>query len=235
MTIKKEIPSPIQLPLQSEAALLGLLIVNPKVFNDVSDIIQPFMFPSSDGKKIAELIWEYNYELKEYDLAMLSQKFGSEVIEKYMRLACSRNVAKDHAYIILEKWKQVELFKAASELRAELTDQDGSTVEVLSNFEDIVTLIQSNVVGEDRKEAVLIEVAKMVKEARDKDGLTGISSGFPSIDAITSGFQEGTLGFVAGRPHMGKTTVMCELAIHAMEQGKNVIYFSLGDSTAIQL
>ncbi len=57
---------------------------------------------------------------------------------------------------------------------------------------------------------------------------TGVSSGFPELDAMTSGFQKGDMILIAARPSMGKTTFALNLAEYAaLRAGKNVAVFSL--------
>lgn len=61
-----------------------------------------------------------------------------------------------------------------------------------------------------------------------KGALTGISSGFQDLDAITSGLQPSDLVIVAGRPSMGKTALMMNIAESAVISGnKPVLVYSL--------
>jgi replicative DNA helicase len=61
-----------------------------------------------------------------------------------------------------------------------------------------------------------------------KGALTGVSSGFKDIDDITSGLQPSDLIIVAGRPSMGKTALMMNMAESAVIAGnKPVLVFSL--------
>jgi replicative DNA helicase len=53
----------------------------------------------------------------------------------------------------------------------------------------------------------LLELANDInKREANKPEITGVPSGYPKFDAITSGFQGGNLIIIAGRPSMGKTT-----------------------------
>lgn len=61
-----------------------------------------------------------------------------------------------------------------------------------------------------------------------KGALTGISSGFRDIDEITSGLQPSDLIIVAGRPSMGKTAFMMNIAESAVISGNQpVLVFSM--------
>jgi len=62
----------------------------------------------------------------------------------------------------------------------------------------------------------------------NKGQITGVPSGFPELDAKTSGFQKGDMVLVAARPSMGKTTFALNLAEYAaLREGKSVAVFSL--------
>lgn len=62
----------------------------------------------------------------------------------------------------------------------------------------------------------------------NKGETTGVSSGFPELDAMTSGFQSGDMILIAARPSMGKTTFALNIAEYAaLRGGKNVAVFSL--------
>lgn len=62
---------------------------------------------------------------------------------------------------------------------------------------------------------------------------TGLSSGFESLDALTSGFRAGSLNVLAGRPSMGKSTLALNIANH-LSTTKNVLFFSL-EMSQVQL
>jgi replicative DNA helicase len=57
---------------------------------------------------------------------------------------------------------------------------------------------------------------------------TGVCSGFKDLDSITRGFRKGNVVVVAGRPGMGKTSIMLNMAQNiAIDQGIPVGFFSL--------
>jgi replicative DNA helicase len=52
----------------------------------------------------------------------------------------------------------------------------------------------------------------------------GVSTGFPQLDEVTNGFQKGELTLIAGRPSMGKTAIMIDLAMTAAEHHNTGIF-----------
>ena len=62
----------------------------------------------------------------------------------------------------------------------------------------------------------------------NKGTTTGVSTPFPELDRMTSGFQKGDMVLIAARPSMGKTTFALNLAEYAaLREGKSVAIFSL--------
>lgn len=55
---------------------------------------------------------------------------------------------------------------------------------------------------------------QMSKAAKSKDGLMGISTGFPLMDKQLSGLQENQLIIVAGKTGMGKTSFALNIVEH---------------------
>jgi len=75
----------------------------------------------------------------------------------------------------------------------------------------------------DLAEAVLRELL----EARTSAGMTGIPTGWPSLDRQTRGWQPGDLYVVLARPKMGKSTLLIHAAKAAHEAGFTPLFVSM--------
>ena len=74
-----------------------------------------------------------------------------------------------------------------------------------------------------------------IQRSQQSTGLTGVPSGFPSLDAITMGWQEGNLIVIGARPGHGKTAIALNMARYAaVEQGIPTAFFTL-EMTDIEL
>ena len=56
---------------------------------------------------------------------------------------------------------------------------------------------------------------KHVQEAKDREGLVGISTGIARIDEVTGGFQDTDLNVIAARPALGKTALALNMMLNA--------------------
>jgi replicative DNA helicase len=57
--------------------------------------------------------------------------------------------------------------------------------------------------------------------------VTGLATGFPTLNEMTSGLQPSDLVVIAARPGMGKTSFALNIAQHAAREGKSIGVFSL--------
>ncbi len=76
---------------------------------------------------------------------------------------------------------------------------------------------------------ILWPAFERIEELQRSPGtVTGVATGFPELDHMTSGFQAGDLVVLAGRPSMGKTALALNFAQHAaIEAETPVAIFSL--------
>jgi replicative DNA helicase len=73
-----------------------------------------------------------------------------------------------------------------------------------------------------------VERIDMLYSRENKNDVIGVSTGFVDLDRMTSGLQQGELVIVAGRPSMGKTTIVMNMAEHvALAEKKAVAVFSM--------
>ena len=54
---------------------------------------------------------------------------------------------------------------------------------------------------------MVIQAKKKIEEIANREGLSGIPSGFVKVDKLTSGWQPSDLIIIAARPGMGKTAL----------------------------
>ena len=81
----------------------------------------------------------------------------------------------------------------------------------------------------------MIQAKKKIEEIANKEGLSGIPSGFEKVDRLTSGWQPSDLIIIAARPGMGKTALTLSMARNmAVNSNIPVAFFSL-EMSSVQL
>jgi replicative DNA helicase len=234
--------------LEVEEAVLGALMLERDAYVTVADIIDTSSFYKEEHQKIFEAIKDLSAKEKPVDLLMVTQELkdrdeldavgGPGYITQLTRRVASAAHIEFHARIIAQKFIQRELIRVSSEIQGKSYD-DTIDVDDLIDFSEseLFQVAQKNIKKETRPiKPVLNEAILQIEKARNqKDGLSGVPSGFTAIDRITSGWQKTDLIIIAARPSMGKTAFVLSMARNmAVEHERPVAVFSL-EMSSIQL
>lgn len=149
-----------------------------------------------------------------------------------------------YADIVREKSVQRQLIAVATDIADSAYNPVGRAVpELLDIAESKVFAIGEQTGGdggpENIKSILVRAVEKIDALYHSGDALTGLATGLSDLDEMTSGLQPSDLVIVAGRPSMGKTTLVMNMAEHAaIKSGKPVLVFSMempSDSLAMRM
>jgi replicative DNA helicase len=231
-----------------EEAVLGALMLERDAYITVADIIDTPSFYKEEHQKIFDAIKKLSGKEKPVDLLMVTQELkdreqldeigGPGYITQLTRRVASAAHTEFHARIIAQKFIQRELIRVSSEIQTKSYD-DTIDVDDLIDFSEssLFKVAEGNIKKETRPiKPVLIEAIHQIEKARNqKDGLSGVPSGFTSLDRITSGWQRTDLIIIAARPAMGKTAFVLSMARNiAVDHNRPVAIFSL-EMSSIQL
>ena len=135
-------------------------------------------------------------------LAGLTQNVGSGANFEY------------YVKILQQKTIQRDLIEVGYNILRKAFDE---TYEVDKLIDESQSEVYNAVQGNMRSEYV--DVGDALNRALDRlqwvqktDGLTGVPSGFPSLDAITRGWQDGNLIVIGARPGHGKSAIALNMA-----------------------
>jgi replicative DNA helicase len=136
---------------------------------------------------------------------------------------CATNV-EAYADIVRDKSILRQLIHAGTTIASSVYQTEGRTTEELPEQNHKAS--DTGFVGIRALAKKTIEKIELLSES--KGTITGASTGFDDLDALTSGLQPADLIIVAGRPSMGKTTVAMNIAENfAIKGQKPVAVFSL--------
>ncbi len=234
--------------IEVEEAVLGALMLERDAYVTVADIIDTSSFYKEEHQKIFEAIKELSTHEKPVDLLMVTQELkdreqlevvgGPGYITQLTRRVASAAHIEFHARIIAQKFIQRELIRVSSEIQTRSYD-DTLDVDDLIDFSEssLFQVAERNIKKETVPiKPVLNEAILQIEKARhQKDGLSGVPSGFTALDRITSGWQKTDLIIVAARPSMGKTAFVLSMARNmAVDHNRTVAIFSL-EMSSLQL
>ena len=133
--------------------------------------------------------------------------------------------------IVQEKSLLRKMIQTCTGVITQIYDFEGEVDQLMDDVESQVLKI-----SEEREETTLRSIKELVHKAittieefHQRQGmLTGISTGFPDLDKLTSGLHGGEMVVLAARPSMGKTSLAMNIAETVVaEQQLPVGVFSL--------
>jgi replicative DNA helicase len=227
--------------IEAEQSVLGSVLLDNAVLPRVIEILMPEDFYRGSHRRLfAAMIDMFEHDVS-IDLITLrerlEQKNQLEEIGGAVYLASlvdqvptAANIAY-HARIVREKAMMRGLISASTEIAAMSYEGSRDVEQVLDEAERrIFALSERSIrVGFVPMRAVVKESIQVLEKLfQKKDQITGIASGFTDLDHLTCGFQPSDLVIIAGRPSMGKTAFVLNIAEHVgIEARVPVAIFSL--------
>jgi replicative DNA helicase len=222
--------------IEAEQALLGAILLNNDAYHKVSDLLKPEHFFEPIHRKIYEIAEQMVRENKVANPITLKtflpqdERVGSMTILEYMALLSSQATtiinANDYAKSIYDLALRRALINIGEDMVNSAYDApiDLPPTEQIEEVERQLFSVaeQGKTKGgfEGFGEAVNLAV-DMAAAAHKRDGnLSGLSSGLNTLDQRMGGLQPSDLIILAGRPAMGKTSLVTNIAFniaHAYE------------------
>ena len=152
------------------------------------------------------------------------QEFGGPAeVTRLLLPVRTAGYAADHAEKIAELAVRRRGLLAAAEIARLMHDE-------VTDLGAVMDMAQAALMAamQTQKSADMITVSAAVQknfdtiETKRRDNITGIPTGFTDLDALIGGLQNSDLVIVAGRPGMGKTSLMLSLALDMMEKKTGV-------------
>jgi replicative DNA helicase len=230
-----------------EEVVLGAMMIDKKGVDEVIDILSPDAFYKDAHRYIFEAIFKLFENSQPVDLLTVSSQLKKDekldmvggdfyLISLTQRVSSSAHI-EFHARIILQKYIQRSLIKISNEIIEEAYDETKDVFDLLDNAEaKLYEVTQGNVKkSTETAQSLVIQAKKKIEEISNKEGLSGIPSGFDKVDKLTSGWQPSDLVIVAARPGMGKTALTLTMARNiAVNKNIPVAFFSL-EMSSVQL
>ena len=218
-------------------------MLDDNAWDNISDSLVADDFYRSDHRIIYRVMADLVGKNQPLDIITISEALeGISELENVGGLAYISDLASStptasniHAYaqIVRERSTVRGLISVAHEIADSGFNPDGrNSATLIDEAESKVFKISDDRPSSGGPESVRPLLTKAIERIdvlfQTKGALTGISSGFRDIDEMTSGLQPADLIIVAGRPSMGKTSFMMNIAESAAISGESpVLVFSM--------
>lgn len=231
-----------------EEAVLGALMLEKDALTTVVDILSPESFYKDSHKLIYDSILDLFNEGEPIDLLTVTNQLRKNgklelaggayyITELTSRVSSAANI-EYHARIVTEQAMKRDMIRIASDIQREAFEDTTDVFELLDKMEQSLFEISENNIKKnymDMRSIMREAITELEGKKGQKDGLTGVPSGFTALDRVTSGWQKSDLVIIAARPAMGKTAfVLSVLRNAAVDHNRPVAIFSL-EMSSIQL
>lgn len=233
-----------------EEAVLGAILLERGAFDIVVEVIKPVCFYVEAHQRIFSSMQSLANKSQPIDILTVAEELrakeeldligGAYYLTRLTNAVVSAANIEAHARIILQKFIQRELIRVSGEIINDAFEDATDVFDLLDDAESKLFEITNNNLRKNFEtiDSVLVNTIKRIEDLRNKnEDLTGVTSGYPSLDRVTYGWQKTDLIILAARPAVGKTAFALNLARNAaMLPGKPtpVAFFSL-EMSASQL
>ncbi|MBZ5858187.1 replicative DNA helicase [Flavihumibacter profundi] len=211
-----------------EEAVLGAIMLEKSAFDTVLEILKPECFYVDANQRIFKAMQALTQKNQPIDILTVVEELrkkeelelvgGPYYVTKLTNTVVSSANIDAHARIILQKFIQRELIRISGEVISDAYEDSTDVFDLLDTAESKLFEITNNHLRKDYNsiDSVLVKAVQRIEDLRNqKEDISGVPSGFPSIDKVTYGWQKTDLIILAARPAVGKTAFALNLARNA--------------------
>jgi len=227
--------------LDAEVSVLGSILLDPLSIAKVLQFLHPEDFYRENNGQVyraaldlfaaGEPIDNVTLAAQLQTMGMLDRIGGRAALASMQSAVPTSANIEYYGRIIKEKAYKRRLISAGANIAGFGYDDGVEAEEAINQAQSLVFGV-----ADDRDQRELSKLYDLLGPAMERislqmesgRGIVGIPSGFHDLDRMTGGFKDSDLIIVAGRPAMGKTSWILNVALHAaLEAQKTVAIFSL--------
>lgn len=226
-----------------EEAVLGAIMLEKSAFDTVVEILKPECFYVDAHQRIFRAMQSLAQKSMPIDLLTVVEELrtkeelelvgGPYYVTKLTNAVVSSANVETHSRIILQKFIQRDLIRISGEVISDAYEDSTDVFDLLDEAESKLFEITNNHLRKnfDSIDTILVKTIQRIEDMRNRqEDITGVPSGFASLDRITYGWQATDLVILAARPSVGKTAFALNLARNAALHASKptpVAFFSL--------
>ncbi|MET3535488.1 replicative DNA helicase [Chryseobacterium limigenitum] len=230
-----------------ERLVIGTFLIDKKGLDHSIDLLTPEVFYDPRHQVIFTTILKLYEGNHPVDLMTIIQELKKEeklllaggdhyIVELTMGVSSSAHI-EYHVRVILEKYILRSLINVSANVIDSSYKESTDVFELLDKAEQSFFEITNGTIkkGFDTANSLVKQAIETIKSLKDKEGISGVPSGFRDIDKETGGWQNSDLIIIAARPAMGKTAFLLSMARNiAVGHKIPMVLFSL-EMASVQL
>ncbi|MBE7172335.1 MAG: replicative DNA helicase [Williamsia sp.] len=208
-----------------EEAVLGATMLEKGAFDTIVEILKPECFYVDSNQRIFRAIQGLAQKNQPIDILTVVEELksreeldmigGPYYVTRLTNTVVSSANIEAHARIILQKFIQRELIRVSGEIIGDAYEDSTDVFDLLDDAESKLFEITNNHLRKnfDSIDTVLVKTIQRIEDLRHKnEDISGVPSGFKTLDRVTYGWQPTDLIILAARPAVGKTAFALNLA-----------------------
>jgi replicative DNA helicase len=226
---------------EAEQSVLGAVFLSKEALITAIEILRPEDFYKTAHQRIFKTMQDLYERGEPVDLVtvtaelqdhkLLDEVGGVTYLTEIARSVPTAANIEYYARIVEEKSLLRRLILTATKIANDGYSREDDVTQILADAERYILEIAQNrnSGGFVPIRDVLLETYERIEFLSQRRGdVTGIPSGYPDLDKMTSGFQRSDLIILAARPSVGKTAFALNVAQNvAARAGETVAIFSL--------
>ena len=226
---------------EAEKSVLGSILLDKEAFYEVMEYLHEDDFYSEMHREIYRAAVGLYRRNEPVDILTVSEELkkrntlemvgGRAYVAMLSTLVPSTSNVGQYAKIVGEKAVLRRLITTSSEIMEKAYQEKVEPEEILDFAEQSVFEIAQTRQKRDfepLKDVLYANLKTIDEVSKLSGGITGLTTGFMTLDARTSGLQRSDLIILAARPSMGKTALALNIAAQAALRAKaKVLIFSL--------
>lgn len=225
--------------LEAERAVLGAILIQPEIHDVVAPVITSAAFFRDAHRRIFQGLTTLRDRQVEIDLVTLRDEMerrgeldevgGPTYLAALVDAIPHASSARAYAEIVADKALLRNVIQKGNTIVGRAYEADEPAVDILKWSEQQLCDLTSGRGGAlvDLRHTAAALSADLAMRVERRGQVTGVDTGFDSINALTLGWQPGDLVVLAARPSIGKTTFVINSATAAARAGRRVAIFSL--------
>lgn len=211
-----------------EEAVLGAIMLEKGAFDTVVEILKPECFYVDAHQRIFKAMKSLANKSQPIDILTVVEELrsleeldvvgGAYYVTKLTNSVVSSANIEAHSRIILQKFIQRELIRISGEIIGDAYEDSTDVFDLLDQAESKIYEVTSTHLRNSYEtiDSVLVKTIQRIEDLRHKnEDISGVPSGFASMDRVTYGWQSTDLIILAARPSVGKTAFALNLARNA--------------------
>jgi len=213
--------------LQLEQSVIGLIIQEPKQYDEVANILNESCFLDGFCKSLYKAVLHHDQKNLDFDSLIITQYVAEQTNDKVSKVFLKFSEVEgsiksysnivSHAVILKELSLRREIYLNIGKLAQRALDESLDVFDTINGISSTLSKIEKGIqnntlksIGDIMPEAIdQIETAGM-----NETGLAGLPTMINAIDKPLSGLKEGKLIVIGARPAMGKTALCLSMMLN---------------------